>query len=836
MVIDFVHLHVHTHYSINDGIARVKDIVEKAVKDGMRGVAITDHGNMFGIMEFSQVVNRINEERRNKGIEPFKPIFGCEMYVARHGNMKLKNDREDFGGYHLVVLAKNYQGYRNLMQLVSRSWVEGYYVRPRTDRSDLERYHEGLIVLSGCIGGEVPTKILKGDYAGAREAIEWHKRIWGDDYYFELERHLVTNSKVNANRETFDQQQYVNNVLIELAKEYSIKLVCTNDVHFVNKEHAEAHDRMLCIATGKELNDANRMQYSKQEWFKTRREMSAVFRDIPEALSNTIDIFNKVELYSIEHTPVMPLFPIPQKYKSEHDYIKELTLCGANKIYGGKIPSEVEERLHFELDVIKTKGFSRYFLIIQDLINAMRKEYGVIVGPGRGSLAGSLVLYCLGITKIDPLQHGLLFERFIRLNRDSLPGVCIDLDSEGRLLAHKYLKDIYGKDCCVNIITFTKKSPLKTLKSMAKLEKIPNAILNELCDKMSPYSIDHNCRYTPAFIEAEKSKRTDNRNLIKYSKMLEGTICGTGIHPSGVVICQEPISARTPVSTSDDPNEECNVLHCTQYDGYYVESSGVVRMDLCGLRTLSEIKSTLFNIKQSHGIEINLDNIPLDDRKTLKLFQNGHTVGVFGFESGDIKAYLSYLKPTKFDDLAALYALYRPGPWDYIPQLIRRKHGEEPINYDIPIMKKYLKETYGLIIYQEQIMLLSRQIADFSQEESYKLQDAMGKMKKGIIDEMKQLFIERGKKNGHDPVILNKIWTDWENMKWYIFLKAHAVSYTMIAYQSAYLKANYPYEYMTALLKSRKNEKYEYERLLDECMRMKLYVVFKDYNYGCAPL
>ena len=827
---DFVHLHVHTHYSINDGIARVKDIVEKAVKDGMRGVAITDHGNMFGIMEFNHVVSRINEERRKRGVEPFKPIFGCEMYVARNGNMKLKNDREDFGGYHLVVLAKNYQGYRNLLQLVSHSWVEGYYVRPRTDRSDLERYHEGLIVLSGCIGGEVPTKILKGDIDGAREAIEWHKSLWGDDYYFELERHMVTNSKINANRETFDLQQHVNNVLIELAKEYCIKLVCTNDVHFVNKEHAEAHDRMLCISTGKELDDTYRMQYTKQEWFKTRKEMKAIFRDIPEALSNTIDIFNKVEFYSIEHTPTIPLFPISKDFASEHDYLEELTINGARKKFGEKLPSEVEERLHFELAVIKTKGFSRYFLIIQDLINVITKEYCVIVGPGRASLAGSLVLYCLGITKIDPLQHGLLFERFIRLNRDTLPGVCIDLDSEGRLLAKKYLEDKYGKDCCAHIITFTKLSPQKALKYVAKLENVSQTVVNALWDGTDPHfkSIAFNCNYTPAFKKAEKSKNPVMRNLIMYSKMLEGTICGTGIHPSGFVISQEPISAWAPVSTSDDPNEECNVLHCTQYEDDYVESSGVVRMDLCGLRTLSEIKSTLFNIKQSHGIEINLDNIPLDDRKTLKLFQNGHTVGVFGFESGDIKAYLSYLKPTKFDDLAALYALYRPGPWDYIPQLIRRKHGEEPITYDIPIMKKYLKETYGLIIYQEQIMLLSRQLADFSQEESYKLQDAMGKMKKGIIDEMKQLFIDRGKKKGHNPVILNKIWTDWENMKWYIFLKAHAVSYTMIAYQSAYLKANYPYEYMTALLKSRNNEKLEYERLLEECMRMKLYKIFKD--------
>ena len=804
----FVHLHVHTQYSINDGLARIENLVEKAVKEGMPGMAITDHGNMFGIMEFNKVVNRLNKKRKNNGEEPFKPIYGCEMYVVRQGNMKQKEDFRDIGGYHLVVLAKNYQGYKNLMKLVSRSWLEGYYGRPRTDRSDLERFHEGLIVLSGCLAGEIPTKILNGDIAGAREAIEWHKRVWGDDFYLELERHQVTDPNIQANRKTYANQQQVNNVLIELAKEFGVKLVCTNDVHFVDRKHAEAHDRMLCIATGKKLDDPNRCLYTKQEWFKTSKEMHAVFSDVPEAISNTMDIFRKVEFYSIEHKPVLQLFQNPQGNESEENYLKELAFCGAKKIYGEQLPSEVETRLLFELGVISTKGFSRYFLIIQDLVNAMRNEYGVMVGPGRGSSTGSLVLYCLGITTIDPLKHCLLFERFMRLDRDTLPAISIDLDSEGRLLAKKYLEDKYGKACCANIITFTKLSPHKALKYVAKLENISQTVVNALWNETDPYfkSVDFNCKYTPAFKKAEKSKNPAMRNLIKYSKMLEGTICGTGIHPSGFVLSQGPQSEWVPVSTSDDPNDQWEVLYCTQYDGNHVDSSGVVRMDLQGLRTLSELKAALLNIKKFRGIDISLDNIPLDDSKTLKLFQSGHTIGVFGFESSAIKAYLRYLHSATFDDLVALYALYRPGAMDYIPSFIERKEGKEKIRYEIPCMEKYLKETYGLTIYQEQIMHLSRQLADFSQEEGYKLQDAMGKMKKKDFDSMKLKFTEGGIKNGHDPVILEKILSEWENMKWYAYMKAHAVSYTMIAYQTAYLKANYPYEYMTVLLKSRMND------------------------------
>ena len=830
---DFVHLHVHTHYSINDGLARIEDLVEKAVKNGMPGMAITDHGNMFGIMEFYNVVNRLNKERTNNGEEPFKPIFGCEMYVARRGDNRLKSTLKDLGGYHLIVLAKNDTGYKNLMKLVSNSWTDGFYNRPRTDHTELEKYHEGLIVLSGCIAGEVPSKILNGDIAGAREAIEWYKNLWGDDYYLELQRHEVKDPEIHANRELYLVQQQVNEVMIELAKEYGIKLVCTNDVHFVDKEHAEAHDRLICMATDKDLDDPNRILYTKQEWFKTCEEMGDVFSDIPEALSNTMEILNKVELYGIEHQPALPLFPVPKGYGTEHDYMESLTLSGARKIYGEPLPSEVEERLNFELDVIKTKGFSRLFLIIQDLVNAIRND-SVMVGPGRSSDASSMVCYCLGITTIDPLKHDLLFERFVRLDRDRLPIFCLDFDREGRLQAIKYLEEKYGKENCAHIIKFTKMTKEGAIKKVARVEKLPitysNAICKAIPNDYKYFSLKTVIQYVPELQEAEDSDNPHLSNTIRYAKTLEKTICGTGIHPTGFIVSDGPISEWAPVSIEKDPNEDYQTIVCTQYDEWYIESSGVVRMDLQELRTLSEIKATLSNIKKNLGIEFNLENIPISDPKTYKLFQRGKTIGVFMHESASLRTYLKHLHPTTIDDLVALFALYRPGPMDYIPSFIARKKGKEIIKYDIPGMEKYLKDTYGLTIYQEQIMLLSRQLADFNREESYMLQDAMGKKKGHIIELLKPKFIEGGRKNGHDPEALEKIWTDWESYGFfYPFMKAHAVSYTKIAYQTAYLKANFPYEYMTALLESRKGNEVEYDLLLEECMRMKLYKIFKDY-------
>ena len=830
---DFVHLHVHTQYSIYDGLSQIKDLVEKAVNNGMPGMAITDHGNMYGIMEFHHVVKRINKERISKGEEPFKPIFGCEMYVARRGDKLQKVLREDLGGYHLILLAKNETGYKNLMKLVSNSWVEGYYNRPRTDCAELEKYHEDLIVLSGCIAGEVPSKILRGDMAGARKAIEWYKGIWGDDYYLELQRHEVKDPAAMANRDAYPLQEQANKMMIELAKEYGIKLVCTNDVHFVEQEQAEAHDRLICMGTGKDLDDPSRMLYTKQEWFKTYEEMKEVFSDISEALFNTMDVFNKVELYSIEHQPTLPLFPIPQGFRSEYDYLESLTFNGAHRIYGDSLPSKVDERLQFELEVIKAKGFSRIFLIIQDLVNAMR-NIGAMVGPGRGADASSLVCYCLGITTIDPLKYDLLFERFVRLDRDVLPWLGIDFDCEGRIQAINYLEEKYGKDCCAYIIKFTKMTKEKAIKKVARLEKLPisdsNAICKAIPKEYDYFSLSSIIQYVPELQEAEASDNRHLSNTIKYSKLLDATICGTDIYPSGFLVSNGPISEWAPVSIEKDPNEDYQTIVYTQYESRYIESSGLFQMNFVELRPLSEIKVTLSNIKNNVGVEIDLEHIPIDDPKTLKLFQKGNTIGVFQFELYDMRAWLKHLRPTNFGDLMAIYALCRPGAQDYISTYLRRKNGKEEINYDIPCMEKYLKETYGVTIYQEQIMLISRQLADFSREESYILRDAMGWKKGHIIELLKPKFIEGGRKNGHDPKALEEIWTHWVDFGCYAFMKSHAVSNTMIAYQTAYLKANFPYEYMTALLESRKDNKVEYDLLLEECRRMKLYKVFKDYS------
>ena len=882
---NFVHLHVHSHYSIYDALSSVKNLVDKAIECDMPGMALTDHGNMFGIKDFYDYVNKLNKDRETKGIDPFKPIFGCELYVAKNGNKDHKAFPKDLGGYHLTVLAKNERGYRNLIKIVSNSWTDGFFMRPRTDRKELEKYHEGLIVLSGCLAGEVPVKLLNDDIIGSREAIEWYHRVFGDDYYLELERHEVKDSSIIANREKYKCQEKVNRQLKQLAKEYGIKVVCTNGVHFTNQDQADAHDRLICLGTGKELKEPNRTYYSKQEWLKTYDEMATVFEDIPEALSNTLDILNKIELYSIDHKPVLPAFPIPtefgtekewrEKYTEEsllhdfscgengekcmseiecierinrlgginelyqimleHDYLEKISMDRAYQIYGKPLPSDVEDRLRFELHAIKTKGFSRYFLIMQDLVNSLRSNYGVMVGPGRGSAAGCLVSFCLGITRIDPLKYDLIFERFINLNRDVLPDIDIDFDEEGRFLAHKYLEDKYGKDCCAHIVTFSTMYPQRVIKNLAKLEKIPDSVSESLCEEIPPYlpnwmrmNMTNICLTVPAFKKAEKSREPAMRNLIKYSKILEGAICGTGVHACGFVISQGPISDWAPVFTTDNPDEKWNSIVCTQYDGMRIESAGLVKMDFLGLKTLSEIKAALLNIKYSRGIDINLDEIPIDDPNTFELYQQGNTIGVFQFELSSMRKWLRYLHPTTFDDLVALDALYRPGPMDYIPVFVSRKNGKEKITYDIPCMEKYLKDTYGVTVYQEQIMLLSRLLADFTREESDILRKAMGKRKKEIIDVLKPQFIERGKKNGHNPRILEKIWKDWEHFGCYAFNKSHAVCYTWIAYQTAYLKANYPVEYMAAIMESRKSQKSELNILIKECKRMGVCLVSSD--------
>ena len=885
---DFIHLHVHTYYSILDGQSPVEKLVDKAVANGMRGMAITDHGNMFGVKELYNYCNKINGKLKEQGKEPFKPIFGCEMYVARRTKADRVKEKGDAGGYHLIVLAKNYHGYKNLIKLVSRAWVDGFYSKPRTDRADLEKYHEDLIVCSACIAGEVPAKILKGDIPGAREAIEWYKSIFGDDYYLELQRHEVKDPNQRANRETFPLQQRANKEILKLAKEYGITVVCTNDCHFVDQENAEAHDHLLCLSTGKELNDPTRMLYSKQEWFKTREEMNEIFADVPEALSNTLEILDKVETYSIDHSPIMPFFPIPKEFgteeetrkrispeelfrefttdengneimsheeaekkikklggidklyriKFEADYLAKLAYDGAKRLYGEPLTDEVYERIKFELHIMKTMGFPGYFLIVQDFINSAEDELGVMVGPGRGSAAGSVVAYCLGITKIDPIKYDLLFERFLNPDRISLPDIDTDFDDDGRGKVLEWVEDKYGHDKVAHIITYGTMATKNSIKDVARVEKLPLDISNRLCkaipDKLPDglkMNLTNAIKCVPELREAEASANPQMANTIKYAKMLEGTVRGTGIHACGTIICRDAISDWVPVSTAEDKSDPGHKLLATQYDGHVIEETGLIKMDFLGLSTLSIMKETVENIRLTHdGFTLNLDTIPIDDELTYKLYQEGRTIGTFQFESAGMQKYLRELRPTVFEDLIAMNALYRPGPMDYIPSFIARKNGKEPITYDIPCMEKYLKDTYGITVYQEQVMLLSRQLADFTRGESDALRKAMGKKKKAIVDAMKPKFIEGGKKNGHDPKVLEKIWGDWEKFASYAFNKSHATCYSWVAYQTAYLKAHYPAEFMAGNMSRCLNDITKITKLMSECQAMNIPCLGPDVN------
>ena len=884
---DFIHLHVHTYYSLLDGQSPVEKLVDKAIANGMRGMAITDHGNMFGVKELFNYCNKVNGKLKKEGKEPFKPIFGCEMYVAHRKKSDRVKEKGDMGGYHLIVLAKNYNGYKNLIKLVSRAWVDGYYMRPRTDREDLEKYHEDLIVCSACIAGEVPAKILKNDIAGAREAIEWYKNLFGDDYYLELQRHEVRDPHQRANRETFPLQQQANKVLMELAKEYGIKLVCTNDCHFVNQDNAEAHDHLLCLATGKDLDDPNRMLYTKQEWFKTREEMNEVFADVPEALSNTLEILDKVEFYSIDHSPIMPFFPIPEEFgteedtrkritpeelfrefttdengndimsqeeaeskikklggidklyriKFEADYLAKLAYDGAKRLYGDPLPEEVSERVKFELHIMKTMGFPGYFLIVQDFINSAQDELGVMVGPGRGSAAGSVVAYCLGITKIDPIKYDLLFERFLNPDRISLPDIDTDFDDDGRGKVLEWVEDKYGHDKVAHIITYGTMATKNSIKDVARVEKLPLDVSNRLCkaipDKLKDgkkMNLPNAISEVPELQEAEASADPRLANTIKYAKMLEGTVRGTGIHACGTIICRDAISDWVPVSTAEDKSDPGHKLLATQYDGHVIEETGLIKMDFLGLSTLSIMKETVENIRLTHGFTLDLDKIPIDDELTYKLYQEGRTIGTFQFESAGMQKYLRELRPTVFEDLIAMNALYRPGPMDYIPSFIARKNGKEEIKYDIPCMEKYLKDTYGITVYQEQVMLLSRQLANFTRGESDALRKAMGKKKKAIVDAMKPKFIEGGKKNGHDPKVLEKIWADWEKFASYAFNKSHATCYSWVAYQTAYLKAHYPAEFMAGNMSRCISDITKITKLMSECQAMGIPCLGPDVN------
>ena len=914
---DFVHLHVHTQYSILDGQASIPRLVDKAMADGMKGIAVTDHGDMFGIKEFFNYVNKKNSstnseikdlKKRIAGLEKgtvecdnpetelvackekletakkklFKPIFGCEMYVARR-RLFNKEGKPDQSGYHLVVLAKNEKGYHNLIKLVSKAWTEGFYMRPRTDRVELEKYHEGLIVCTACIAGEVPRNIIAGKYEEAEEAIQWYKRVFGDDFYLELQRHKATVPR--ANHEAYKLQQIANEKLIEYSKKFNVKLVCTNDVHFVDEENAEAHDRLICLSTGKDLDDPTRMLYTKQEWMKTREEMNELFADVPEALSNTLEILDKVEYYSIDHAPIMPTFAIPEDFgteegyrakftekdlfdeftqdehgnvvlseedakakikrlggydklyriKLEGDYLAKLAFDGAKRIYGEPLTEEVKERMNFELYIMKTMGFPGYFLIVQDFINAARKELGVSVGPGRGSAAGSAVAYCLGITKIDPIQYDLLFERFLNPDRISLPDIDVDFDDDGRGEVLRWVTQKYGQEKVAHIITYGTMATKLAIKDVARVQKLPLSESDRLA-KLVPDKIPDkklNLRnaidYVPELQAAEASPDPLVRDTLKYAKMLEGNVRGTGVHACGTIICRDDITDWVPVSTADD-KETGEKMLVTQYEGSVIEDTGLIKMDFLGLKTLSIIKEAVENIRLHRKLELNIDKVPIDDPATYKLYSDGRTIGTFQFESAGMQKYLRELQPSTFEDLIAMNALYRPGPMDYIPDFIDRKHGRKPIEYDIPVMEKYLKDTYGITVYQEQVMLLSRLLANFTRGESDALRKAMGKKLIEKMNHLKSKFMAGGQANGYKEETLNKIWSDWEKFASYAFNKSHATCYSWVAYQTAYLKANFPSEYMAAVLSRSLSNITDITKFMDECKAMGIQVLGPDVN------
>ena len=916
---NFTHLHVHSHYSVLDGMSKVPDLVDKAIRLGMPAIALTDHGCMYGIKELLDYCKKANKKLKEKAAEegkeyvPFKPIVGVEAYCARRSRLQRDKDLKainaegkayivDQSGWHLILLAKNMQGYRNLCKIISASFMEdSYYRRPRIDRDLLEEFHEGIICCSACLGGELPQKIMEGlanggsddAFQAAEETIQWYKNLFGEDYYIEIQRHQTT--KEGADQHVYQVQREVNPVLVQLAKKHGIKVIATNDVHFVEEDHAEAHDHLVCVSTNHFIDDENRMHYTKQEWLKSQEEMAEIFSDIPEALENTLEIMNKVEIYDIDSGPLMPKFPIPEEFgtedsyrqkfteqdlfeeftrdehgnevltqeqaekkvktlggydrlyriKLEADYLAHLAYKGAHERYGETLTEEQEERINFELHIMKTMGFPGYFLIVMDFIRAAREELGVSVGPGRGSAAGSVVAYCLRITDLDPLKYDLLFERFLNPDRISLPDIDTDFDDAGRGKVLDWVSEKYGHTHVAHIITYGTMATKSAIADVGRVQRIPLARVNEIKGYIPERSFPDNIKdekgkspkvnlkncykYVDELRMLLNGDEPQIRNMLTYAAQLEDTIRQVGVHACGVIIGADDLTKFAPLSTVEDKATGKRVL-VTEYDGHVVESVGLIKMDFLGLKTLTIIKECLKNIYKAHSEIVDIDHIPIDDAETYKLFQDGRTVGVFQFESAGMRKYMKELKPTVIGDLIAMNALYRPGPMDYIPQFIRRKHGLEPVTYDIPVMEKYLKDTYGVTVYQEQVMLLSRLLANFTRGESDQLRKAMGKKIMAMLAELKPKFINGGKANGHNEKTLEKIWADWEKFASYAFNKSHAACYSWVAYQTAYLKAHYPAEFMAANLTVAKDDIKDVTKFMDECKAMKISVLAPDVN------
>ena len=809
----FSHLHVHTQYSILDGASKIPDLIEKAKTLEMEALAITDHGNMFGVKEFHSYATK-------KGI---KPIIGCEIYVAKN-SIEEKSGKEDRSGDHLILLAKNLTGYQNLVKLVTTAWTKGFYYKPRVDKSLLIKYREGLIASSACLAGEISDEVLNGTTGSAEAALKSYMDIFGEDFYLEIQRHETYDP--NADRSAFALQQKVIEAFRKLSEKYKVKIIATNDIHFVNEEDAEAHDRLICINTAKDLDDPDRLRYSKQEFLKSEAEMRKIFSDIPEAIDNVGEIIKKVEKYKLDHDPIMPEFEIPPDFSDKDEYLRFLTYKGA-KVRWGELTQDQITRIDFELETIAKMGFPGYFLIVQDFLNAAR-EMGVSVGPGRGSAAGSVVAYCLRITDIDPIKYGLLFERFLNLDRISMPDIDIDFDEDGRESVLKYVVDKYGHDKVAHIITFGTMGAKMAIRDVARVQRLPLPDADRLA-KMVPEKPGVTLKDAYAEIpELAKEKESSNKLIsqtLTYAEVLEGSVRQTGVHACGIIISKEPLDNYNPLCTAKDTD-----LYVTQYEGNHVESVGLLKMDFIGLKTLSIIKDAIDNIKKTRGIEIDIDSIPLEDRKTFDLFSNGETTGIFQFESTGMKRYLRDLKPNRFEDLIAMNALYRPGPMEYIPRFIKRKHGQEKIEYALPVMEKYLDDTYGITVYQEQVMLLSQELAGFTKGQADSLRKAMGKKKRSLMDEMKNLFLEGCQKKGFEEAKVNKIWTDWEAFAQYAFNKSHSTCYALVAFQTGYLKANFPAEYMAAVLSRNISDIKKITIFMDETKRMGMAVLGPDIN------
>lgn len=857
----FTHIHVHSQYSLLDGAASVKGLVEKAKNDNMPAIALTDHGSMFGIKSFYDTCKKVG----------IKPIIGVEAYVARRG-LSQKSEREDRSGNHLVILAKNMTGYRNLTKLCSISHIDGTYYRPRIDHELLKKYSEGLIISSACLAGEISSKIMKGDIEGAENTAKWYQSVFGDDYYLEVMRHKSEDEAIN--KEVYENQRLCEKAILDIGKKLNIKVIATNDVHFLNEDDAEAHDILICLNTGKDYDDPNRMRYTKQEWFKTTEEMCELFSDIPEVIENTQEISDKVEDYNLNSNAIMPLFPIPEDFgtqeewkikypeevligefgenrysklggnyetilriKFESDYLRHITYEGAKSRWD-KLTDDTINRIDFELDTIKTMGFPGYFLIVQDFIAAAR-EMDVIVGPGRGSAAGSVVAYCLKITNIDPIKHSLLFERFLNPDRISMPDIDIDFDDEGRQKVINWVTDKYGVEKVAHIITFGSMAPKMAIRDVARVLKLPlsEAIrLTKLVPNTPKMTMEKAFKESEELKEALEHKDPLIAKTMKLATRLDGSVRQKGVHACGILISRDPLTEHIPVIPTDNEN-----LLTTQYDGHFVESIGLLKMDFLGLKTLSIIKTCIKNIKISRGIDIDIDSIPGDDKNTFDVFSRGETTGLFQFESAGMKKYLKELKPNRFEDLVAMNALYRPGPMEYIPQFIKRKHGEEPIAYDHPLMEEFLKDTYGITVYQEQVMLQSRKLGQFTKGMSDSLRKAMGKKIKSDMDALKKDFISGCKtnadfmvgceKNNYKPDnVINKIWEDWEKFASYAFNKSHSVCYAHIAYQTGYLKAHYPEEFMASILSNNISNIEKVTTFMEECKSMGIEVLPPDIN------